>query len=63
MAAPHVTGLALCWISKDKSTTYTPKGIGEKIMALALKNQLEERTLREGSPNVLANNGLGLERA
>ena len=58
MAAPHVTGLALCLISKEKSTTYTPEELSEKIMALALRDQLVERTLRDGSPNVLANNGL-----
>ena len=57
-AAPHVTGLALGLISKEGgSGAIAPKVLQEKIMGLGLRGQIVERTLKEGSPNVLAYNG------
>ena len=58
MAAPHVTGLALGVISRGKAV-YTPKEVEDKIMTLALRGQLDQGTLKGGSPNELAYNGEG----
>lgn len=58
MATPHITGLIAYLLSVDP-TLDTPKKVCEKLRSLAVKDKIDSATLKTGTANLLAQNGLG----
>jgi len=58
MATPHIAGLIAYLFSVDP-TLDSPAKVCKKLKELAVKNKIDAATLKTGTPNVLAQNGLG----